>query len=64
MAESEKNKVSRPQKGRWWKILLWSVLGLWAVLLLGIQVALNSKVLKRIATSLANEYVEGDVDFS
>ncbi len=64
MAESENNKVSRPQKGRWWKILLWSVLGLWAVLLLGIQVALNSKVLKRIATSLANEYVEGDVDFS
>lgn len=44
------------------KILLWTI-GVWAVLLIIIQIALSPAVLTRIADSLAAEYIDGDVSF-
>lgn len=45
-----------------WKVLLW-VVGIWAVLLVAVQVALSPKLLTRLADRLASEYVDAEVDF-
>lgn len=45
-----------------WKVLLW-VAGIWAVLLVAVQVALSPAVLTRLANNMAAEYVDADVDF-
>ena len=45
-----------------WKVLLW-VAGIWAVLLIVIQVALSPAVLTRLANNFANRYVDADVSF-
>lgn len=45
-----------------WKVLLW-IAGIWAVLLVILQVALSPAALTKIANSLANEYIDGDVSF-
>lgn len=44
------------------KVLLW-VIGIWAVLLIIIQIALSPSVLTRIANRLTAEYVDGNVSF-
>jgi len=49
---------------RWLKPVLWTFLGIWAVIVIVLQVALNSTVLTRIVNDVANEYVDGDVTFS
>lgn len=49
---------------RWWKPVLWTLLGIWAVVIIALQIILNSSVLTRIVSDVANEYVEGDVTFS
>ena len=49
---------------RWLKPVLWVVLGIWVVVVIVLQIALNSKVLARIVNEAANEYVDGDVSFS
>ena len=43
--------------------ILFTILGLWAVVLIAMQVVLNSKVLTKIANNLAAEYVDGDISF-
>ena len=45
-----------------WKVLLW-VAGVWAVILIAVQVALSPSVLTRLANRFANEYVDADVSF-
>lgn len=49
---------------RWWKPVLWTLFGIWAVVIIALQIILNSSVLTRIVSDVANEYVEGDVTFS
>lgn len=49
---------------RWWKPVLWTLLGIWAIVIIALQIILNSSVLTRIVSDVANEYVEGDVTFS
>ena len=44
------------------KVLLW-VAGIWAVILIAVQVALSPSVLTRLANRFANEYVDADVSF-
>ena len=44
--------------------VLWTLLGIWAVIVVALQVVLNSSVLTRIIGGLAEEYVDGDVAFS
>lgn len=46
------------------KIVLISVIALWAVALVVIQVALTPSVLRSAVNGLAAEYVDGDVDFT
>lgn len=45
------------------KALLW-VAGIWAALLVILQIALSPAVLTRIADRLASEYIDGDLSFS
>lgn len=45
-----------------WKVLL-CLVGVWALLLVAVQVALSPRVLTRLADRLAAEYVDADVDF-
>ncbi len=49
---------------RWLKPVLWTVLGIWILLIVALQVVLNSSVLTRVADRFADEYVNGDVTFS
>lgn len=44
--------------------VLWALLGIWAVIVVALQVVLNSNVLTRIIGGLAEEYVDGDIAFS
>ena len=44
--------------------VLWVFLGIWAVIIIALQVVLNSTVLTRIVDRFADEYVDGDVTFS
>ena len=44
--------------------MLWALLGIWAVIVVALQVVLNSNVLTRIIGGLAEEYVDGDITFS
>lgn len=46
------------------KPVLWVLLGIWAVLIVALQVVLDSKVLTRIVNGMANEYIDGEVSFS
>lgn len=57
-------KVMGKGARRWWKPVLWTLLGIWAVVIIALQIILNSSVLTRIVSDVANEYVEGDVTFS
>lgn len=45
-----------------WKVLL-CLVGVWALLLVAVQVFLSPRVLTRLADRLAAEYVDADVDF-
>lgn len=45
-----------------WKVLLW-IVGVWAVLLAAVQLALSPSVLTRLANRYAAEYVDADVSF-
>ena len=45
-----------------WKVLLW-IIGIWAVLLITVQVALSPAVLTRLANGFAADYIDGDVTF-
>lgn len=49
---------------RWLKPVMWTILGIWAVIVIVLQVVLNSQVLTRIVNDVAKEYVDGDVRFS
>ena len=44
------------------KVLAW-IAGIWAVILIIIQIALSSAVLTRLANNFAENYVDGDVSF-
>lgn len=57
-------KVMGKGARRWWKPVLWTLLGIWAIVIIALQIILNSSVLTRIVSDVANEYVEGDVTFS
>lgn len=59
----EKEVIKRGSR-RWLRPVLWTVLGIWAVIIIVLQVALNSTVLTRIVNDVADEYVDGDVTFS
>ena len=45
-----------------WKVLLW-IAGIWAALLVIIQLALSPAVLTRLADNFAGQYVDGEVSF-
>ena len=45
-----------------WKVLLW-IAGIWAVLLIIVQVALSPAVLTRLANNFAEQYIDGEVSF-
>ena len=59
----EKEVIKRGSR-RWLRPVLWTVLEIWAVIIIVLQVALNSTVLTRIVNDAASEYVDGDVTFS
>ncbi len=59
----EKGKIKSGAR-RWLRPVLWALLGIWAVVIIALQVALNSSVLTRIVDRMAEEYVDGDVAFS
>ncbi len=52
--------------GPWRRLrpVLWTFLGIWALAVIVLQVALNSTVLTRVADRVADEYVDGTVTFS
>ena len=52
--------------GAWRRLkpVLWVLLGIWAIIIIVLQVVLNSAVLTRIVDRFADEYVDGDVTFS
>ena len=54
------------KRGAWRRLrpVLWVFLGIWAVVVIVLQVALNSTVLTRIVDKVADEYVDGNVTFS
>jgi len=49
---------------RWLRPALWTIFGVWAVIIVVLQIALNSKVLTRVVNDVAKEYVDGDVTFT
>ena len=53
-------------KSKWWKILLkaalW-IIGIWAVLLVVLQLTLSEKVLTKLVNKYAAEYIDGDISF-
>ena len=52
------------RKNRFLRVLLWTIAGIWVVVLVALQIALSPKYLTRIANRLAGDYVEGEVKFS
>lgn len=54
----------RRRMWRWMKPVLWGLLGIWAVVVIVLQIVLNSNVLTRVINEVAKEYVDGDVAFS
>ena len=56
--------VRKNNTWRWLKPALWTVLGIWILIIIALQVVLNSSVLTRVADRFADEYVNGDVTFS
>lgn len=53
-------------KRKWWKILLKAVLwfiGIWAILLVALQLTLSEKVLTKLVNKYAAEYIDGDISF-
>ena len=51
---------------KWWKILLKAALwfiGIWAALLVILQVALSEKVLTKLVNKYAAEYIDGEISF-
>lgn len=58
------SKVFKHAGWRRLRPVLWIVLGIWAIVVIALQVVLNSSVLTRIADKIADEYVDGDVTFS
>ena len=58
------NEVIKRGSRHWLRGVLWTVLGIWAVIIIALQIALNSTVLTRIVNDIASEYVDGDVTFS
>lgn len=51
---------------KWWKILLKAALwfiGIWAALLIILQVTLSEKVLTKLVNKYAAEYIDGDISF-
>ena len=58
------NKTGRKKFAKITMIVLFSVLAVWAVALVVIQIVLTPSVLKRIVDGAAAEYVDGNVAFS
>lgn len=51
---------------RWWKIILKVVLwfiGIWAILLVSLQLALSEKILAKLINKYATEYIDGELSF-
>ncbi|MCR5003867.1 MAG: AsmA family protein, partial [Bacteroidales bacterium] len=58
MAEEKSTRNHPVLKG-----ILFTFIGLWAVILVAMQVVLNSNVLTKIVNNIAAEYVDGDIAF-
>lgn len=56
------DKPVKKRKRKFLKIVAW-VLGIWALVLIVIQIALSPAVLTRLAGSFASEYIDGNVAF-
>jgi hypothetical protein len=64
MGKQAKNEGGGPRKHRGLKAVLWSLLGLWALLILILQIALNSTFLTKVVNHFAERYIDGEVTFS
>ena len=64
MGKQARAEGKGPGKHRVLKAVLWGLLGLWVAVILVFQLVLNSKFLTGVAGRLAEEYVDGSVDFS
>ncbi|MBR4756192.1 MAG: hypothetical protein IK076_04555, partial [Bacteroidales bacterium] len=62
--EGSQEKKRRPAWRRILRTVLWTLLGLWAIVMVVLQVVLNSSFLEGLVKNLAGEYVEGEVSFS
>ena len=51
-------------KRRLLKVILWSLLGLWVLVIIALQIALSTGFLTRMANKLSADYVDGEVAFS
>ena len=64
MGRQARTEGEKPRKHRGLKAVLWSLLGLWVLLILILQVALNSTFLTKVVNHFAEQYVDGEVTFS
>ena len=64
MGRDARTEGEKPRKHRGLKAVLWSVLGLWALLVVILQIALNSTFLTKVVNHFAEQYVDGEVTFS
>lgn len=45
------------------RAVLFSILGIWAFVIIALQVLLNSKVMTRVVNAVASEYIDGSIVF-
>jgi hypothetical protein len=60
--EGRKNKPKRKHAAL--RAVIFSILGLWALVIIALQVLLNSKVITRVVDKVASEYIDGSIEFS
>ena len=61
MNKDKENKSLKGRRFRWLKITVATVVGIWAALLVVLQLLLNSSFLTRMAEKYIPEYVDADV---
>ena len=62
--KEEREGKGRSRAGKWLKGILLAFLGLWAVVIIALQLLLSSAFLTKVVNRLADRYVDGTVTFS